>query len=1376
MNQVLAVLALILFCLGEPLYGENGFIYGYVTFQQMKVDNISITFNYTFENNQPAPPLHSTISGLIDKQGKSHCKGEQGCYIQTVPVRGNVTAHGYLDLGGDALPTGIEKKPGFVLTGHSSTVWVETNADRDGDIKLEEKQTGSSATGQRQSPDVELYLVRVSFPLSSPEYSGQASPQAKSIQGQVLNGKVPVRDAEMTLADPRTGSLLVGAVTIEEGNYTINLPADGSYILGVTAPGYAQESLLLSRFNGLVTLYGDEGKSIPIEGIPLSAATNGEGTGTIDSTRRDVYDPNYLSALPLGGFRTPDTLALLSPGVLPAPQTFGKYGPSLSPGIGSSGQFAVNGLRPRENNFTVDGSDNNDEELGVRRQGFVALFPQPIETLAEFQVITALPDGRFGRALGGQINALSRYSSRSLHLTAYGFGTGGALGAANFFDVRSGDYSTEYRNQVPITTDGTLGGPPVKFYLDPTYHGPIQTAANGYGFQTNPAGGKDPYSRAQAGVIVEGPIPSAKDTFFLASYERYGVNSTQETHFSVPTVIQRGYGNSGAVGFQPYVFDTGTTPAFPASLTGNAAFSLFPFPNDPLGPYGPNTYTESLPANARNNTIVASVDHAFSGNRLDHISVRVNQTAETSDIPSIGNALFSTVRSHLRTLNVAGYFDTKPLRNISNVFRSSFGRTSADFDEIRDSFLVPSDQFPSQPFLLNAPLLLNLSQSFLGFPAQFATRASAVGNGYFGGSTPPGAQNTESLTGPVGQVQILGFSPVGADTYYFPQSRHDHTIQVADTATGLFGRNVVVAGLDFRSLYLSHYQDSGARPLLQFGGEIPVFPPAQFAPTDMAALGIPTGLFQTLSEPGFTESPSSPLKLTQPQIDAFVQDYVRVGSRLHLSAGVRFENAPLPSGALGQVFGGFPASGVAGAESQCESLPTSSNFGVSPAQECRAIVQKLAQIFPPGFQSVFGAQSQIFSGRAGFAWAGPYGISVRGGWGLYNGDFPDIIVDAARSAFPNSLSLNSAAGLGNPVGLSNLASFIAPGTLNTLNTSSQNLLSAISYALALPVPVQPSRNLDRPYSMQTALTATMQLTAADRLDLAYVGTLGRHLLQVTSQYAGASLTDFVINGTAIYPYAFPFGYGAQGYGAQPVSSTVWESGANSSYNSLQIQFRHRQRFGLELGSAFTFSKSIDNSSDFFDTAGEYALPQDFSNLRAERGLSAFDIRLRFSVFSIWKVPLHGSVLRAWQISAILTEQSGEPYTVNSDIDVNGDGNFTDRLNSINGLVFNPNPNDTRILIAAPSDPYSLLAPPGQDGGIGRNTFTARGVHVLDASIFRSFRLKDRYAITTRAEAFNAFNSAEFGVPVRILEAPAFGTSVNTIVPARIVQLAIKFGF
>src|SRR4029078_4102398 len=96
--------------------------------------------------------------------------------------------------------------------------------------------------------------------------------------------------------------------------------------------------------------------------------------------------------------RSFDELALLVPGVAPPPQTIGDVaGPRVGPGVVSARQFSVNGMRSRANNFTVDGSDNNDEDIGVRRQGFVALVPQPIDSIEEFQITTLLAPAQFGR-------------------------------------------------------------------------------------------------------------------------------------------------------------------------------------------------------------------------------------------------------------------------------------------------------------------------------------------------------------------------------------------------------------------------------------------------------------------------------------------------------------------------------------------------------------------------------------------------------------------------------------------------------------------------------------------------------------------------------------------------------------------------------------------------------------------------------------------------------------------------------------------------------------------------------------------------------------------------------------------------------------------
>src|SRR5437868_6794180 len=129
-----------------------------------------------------------------------------------------------------------------------------------------------------------------------------------------------------------------------------------------------------------------------------------------------------MQALPIPGTRSFDSFAFLAPGVLPPQETFGKSGPGISAGVGTAGQLSVNGLRSRENNFTVDGADNNDEDIGVRRQGFAALVPQPIESLQEFQIITTLADARFGRNIGGQVNALTKSgNSNQIHGMAYGF-------------------------------------------------------------------------------------------------------------------------------------------------------------------------------------------------------------------------------------------------------------------------------------------------------------------------------------------------------------------------------------------------------------------------------------------------------------------------------------------------------------------------------------------------------------------------------------------------------------------------------------------------------------------------------------------------------------------------------------------------------------------------------------------------------------------------------------------------------------------------------------------------------------------------------------------------------------------------------------------
>ena len=153
-------------------------------------------------------------------------------------------------------------------------------------------------------------------------------------------------------------------------------------------------------------------------------------------TRSGVFSELQITALPLSGTRTFDALVLLLPGVVSPPQTISSsVGPGVGASVGTAGQFSVNGLRSRGNNFTIDGSDNNDDDIGVRRQGFTALVPQSIESIKQFQIATLLPEPQYGRNLGAQANAVSASGGSGFHGTFYGFVSDRRLNARNFFDL-----------------------------------------------------------------------------------------------------------------------------------------------------------------------------------------------------------------------------------------------------------------------------------------------------------------------------------------------------------------------------------------------------------------------------------------------------------------------------------------------------------------------------------------------------------------------------------------------------------------------------------------------------------------------------------------------------------------------------------------------------------------------------------------------------------------------------------------------------------------------------------------------------------------------------------------------------------------------------
>ena len=425
-----------------------------------------------------------------------------------------------------------------------------------------------------------------------------------------------------------------------------------------------------------------------------SLPTIGAELNVTDARRDGTYSEKEVLTLPLGSStptRTFDELGLLLPGVALPPQTQGSVaGPGIGAGVGSSGQFAVNGLRSRANNFTVDGSDNNDEDIGVRRQGFFSLVPQPIESIREFQMITLLAPAQYGRNMGAQVNAVSRSGGNEYHGTAYGFFNASRLNAADPFDTTSGNTTLPLQGR-------TFSGQARNVLID-----------NRQAFVTNDAGTKNSFTLANGGLVLGGPLVPGDPArpfhslYFFLSGEGQFQRATEEASFAVPTVGQRGIFGTGATGLT----DTDDNPVFPTRIMGDAIFSLFPFPNNPSGIYGENTFTQGLPNNAEGKVFSGKVNGNFKAFGRGHeLVARYNFTDDWRDIPVTGGGIFSSLRPRVRTQNFSTFLNTGLSNSASNQLRLSYGRTRLNFQERRDPSLLASQQSPNTPFLLNRPLL-----------------------------------------------------------------------------------------------------------------------------------------------------------------------------------------------------------------------------------------------------------------------------------------------------------------------------------------------------------------------------------------------------------------------------------------------------------------------------------------------------------------------------------------------------------------------------------------------------------------------------------------------------------------------------------------------
>jgi outer membrane receptor protein involved in Fe transport len=446
----------------------------------------------------------------------------------------------------------------------------------------------------------------------------------------------------------------------------------------------------------------------------------------------------------------------------------------------------------------------------------------------------------------------------------------------------------------------------------------------------------------------------------------------------------------------------------------------------------------------------------------------------------------------------------------------------------------------------------------------------------------------------------------------------------------------------------------------------------------------------------------------------YVQDTWKVTPSLTLNYGLRYD-----------LFLGYPWSEVAGRMTNFRS--------------------DLGQVFLAGTPQIpwaSGAHTNLtnFGPRLGISYKLTRQTVLRGGYGLFysadaisgqnlGGANPPFV--GAYSFSNNSLDFPGARPLS--AGFANLA--LATGS---------SAISGIDPYFKTPMAQQWNVGIQQGVGKTVAFT------------LSYVGTTGKHLMvtpDVNQPIPGAGAV------AARRPYPAFSGI------------SIYHAEGASIYHSLQATATKRLATGFNLQMNYTYAHAID-TGDF------QSVPQNSSNLRAERGSSSSDLRHRVVVTWIYSLPFlrKNRYLGGWQLSGLSNMYTGTPFTPTSSTNTLNIGSSTQRPDRIASGVLD-NPTVQRWF------DIGAFATPAQYrfGNSGRNILYGPGTMQFDAALMKNFILREGkpWRAQFRAEAFNIANTPQLNNPNASIGSNGAGIISNAGSPAtfqrtsRQIQFALK---
>ena len=1170
-------------------------------------------------------------------------------------------------------------------------------------------------------------LLFCAFALSvSPTLYGQAN---GSFSGTVVDKSgSAISGATVTVISQTTGASRE-AITDETGHYLVPLLPVSTYTVRVEYKGFQTVETKDLR------LQVDEARELDFTLVPSSVSTQVEVSGaavaveTTNPSLGQVITAQEVSQLPLNG-RDFVQLATLTPGATAEtnPNSFFTSGADSEVAARGSYSLSVGGSRPNSTDWLLDGVDNNELTAGG-----IGIFSS-IDDIQEFKVLTYNYSAQYGTRAGPTVLVTTKSGTNNFHGTLYEFLRNTSLDAKSFFATTPEKFNL---NQF----GGSIGGPIRKnktfFFVDGeqkdqlhgiTFTGLVPSVA----MHTSAA---QPYADFSADPFGAPVSPTSITNPYTGGTPFQCVGSAS----GPPTAVNPD-------GSQVAGVPCAKIPAALVNPLGAALVNLYPFPNANNPAAGYNFVSEP----------VRSLYETKFDIRVDH-NLSANDTM-------FGRFSYDDAVSYVPGGFAGGFAEASAFGSNQGII--NHGRNVA----ISETHVFSPTTVNQASFGYNRIFDYITSQG-TGSCASANLAGIGIPGANLGCTGTPGSEKCTPGAYSCGLVSVLfngGLWSLG-DRGYTPFQGGTNIFTYDDFLDLIRGKHDLKVGIDVRANQMNvgaeAFQDGFWIPLGYFSGN----------PEADLTLG-----YVNISE--HDQTFNGPVtgrrwKIVRP----FVQDDWRLTKDLTLNIGLAYDLSTPITEADGRQADYIPPTIATGSFASTGELLVSNQNGIGSSAGVQMDWTELEPRIGAAYK-LLGSDKTVLRGGFSIYHDSAWSQGAQGLW--QNPPFfaeGDIFQFGGCPASTPSGNIPACGPGGTVTSISSgFPIFNAPPTLSSFT-------GTLFY--------QP-RDFRQGQVAQYNANVERQLPGNIVLTVGYAGSQGNHILVAgnaidtngpSACVAGGTYTLGCAAGGA--PFISPY--------TPPTGNAILEFGdlGKTSYNSLQIKAETKSsRHGLYALFAYTYSNTYDNGlSDGLGSelsAPYFPLP---NWQKLDWAPSQLDLKNNFTASVIYDLPfgtgkrfgsdwnnMTDSLLGGWQVTVIEKITSGFAFplidsnnTSNVSFNTGGNGNAFERPDQVAGC--NPYANQTKlqyINTACFTQPAV-----GELGDANRVPVFGPDFVNTDFSVIKQFKLPwENMGLNFRAEFFNLFNHAQFGMPINDINALGFGSVNSTVNNPRLVQFGLKLTF